>query len=156
MSPRLKCCCAYYITQLWLHQCVPWLNALFLTTIGSVVHDAIWNKIHTSDDIWPYMYVTGCGKMCKYIFAFLTLTTQFVNATTTDTISRVWHQAMQCIVSCWLYGTFRVADVQWVGCLKCCVKSWSQFACHRCALFVVGSSQPTSPEPAWPGLALAI
>ena len=38
------CCYAYYVTQLWRHQRVPWLNCLYLTTTGWVADDAIWNK----------------------------------------------------------------------------------------------------------------
>ena len=34
-----------------VHQHLPWLNGLFLTTTSIVAHDAIWNKIIASDII---------------------------------------------------------------------------------------------------------
>ena len=37
------CCHAYYVTQLWRHQRVPWHNCLCLTTTGRVANDASWS-----------------------------------------------------------------------------------------------------------------
>ena len=44
-------CYAYYVTQLWRHHRVLWLNCLRLTTTGRVAHDAIRNQIRASDVI---------------------------------------------------------------------------------------------------------
>ena len=44
--------------------------------------------------------------------------------------------------------------VQWICHQWCCIQARRQTACHPCAPVVIGTSQPHSPEPLWPGLAI--